>query len=126
MQSSDTIFLLQAHAFEADVSFSVPLRYPPLAVELKAGRLVIDRSIACLSYLGRLFVTHTPHFHCRRHVAVLELSSIVAQCKSQASARFSLGDTGLCISLEVLSGVSDIEKFKGGEGSARTRSMCLK
>jgi len=30
--------LLQAHGFEADVSFSVPLRYPPLAVELKAGR----------------------------------------------------------------------------------------
>jgi len=86
---------------------------------------VIDRSISCLSYLVRLFVAHTLHFHCRRHVAVLELSSIVAQCKSQASARFSLGDTGLCISLEVLSGVSDIEKFKGGEGSAHSRSMCF-
>jgi hypothetical protein len=56
------------------------------------------------------------HFHCRRPLAVLELSSIVAQCKSQASARFSLGDLGLCISLEVFCGVTDIEESDGRRG----------
>jgi hypothetical protein len=117
MQSSDIIVLPRTHDLEVDVSSSVSLRYPPLAVELNAGSDGIDRSHSCLSRLrvSSLLVSAlwfamvkaASDFQFGRLSAVLELSSIGALCKSQATARFSLEDLGLRISLGALCDTSD-------------------
>ena len=117
MQSSDIIVLPRTHDVEVDVSSSVSLRYPPLGVELNAGSEGIDRSPSCLSCLRvssllvsalrSAMVKAASDFQFGRPSAVLELSSISALCKSQATARFSLEDLGLRIRLGALCGTSD-------------------
>jgi hypothetical protein len=64
-------------------------------------------------------------FHCRRPLAVLELSSIVAQCESQAPARFSLGDLGLRISLVALCGMSAVVEIRWKERVMSVVGWCV-